>query len=145
MYFGVATVGIQVTRRTYKSDILIEVKLKYGETVGVEWAFQLIGLRRPNSVLYPHSGCVVGVCWASRQNQISHDFLKLLETVVAEWFGHWVVSDSLWPHGLYPTGSSVRGIFQARTLECIAFSCSRLLAHLPVSCPPIFILAAFPV
>lgn len=36
MYFGVATVGIRVTRRTYKSDILVEVKLKYGETVGVE-------------------------------------------------------------------------------------------------------------
>lgn len=34
MYFGVAAaVGI---RRTYKGDILMETKLKYGETVDVE-------------------------------------------------------------------------------------------------------------
>ena len=32
----------------------------------------------------------------------------------------------LWPHGLYPLGSSVYGIFQARILlECIAISFSR--------------------
>ena len=35
-----------------------------------------------------------------------------------------VVSDSSWPHGLQPPGSSVHGIFQARVLEwgAIAFS-----------------------
>ena len=38
-----------------------------------------------------------------------------------------VVSDSLWPHGLYSlSGSSVRGIFQARILEWVAISCSRV-------------------
>ena len=28
------------------------------------------------------------------------------------------MSDSLWPHGLHPPGSSVYGMFQARILEC---------------------------
>ena len=37
-----------------------------------------------------------------------------------------VVSDSLWPYGLYSQpGFSVHGIFQARILECIAISYSR--------------------
>lgn len=49
-------------KKDLKSDILIEMKLKYGETVDVERAFHLIGLRRPNRMLYPHSRCVVGVC-----------------------------------------------------------------------------------
>ena len=33
---------------------------------------------------------------------------------------HSVVADSLWPHGLKPTGSSVHGTFQARILEWVA-------------------------
>ena len=37
-----------------------------------------------------------------------------------------VVSDSLWPHGLYsPPGSCVRGILQARILEWVAIPSSR--------------------
>ena len=36
-----------------------------------------------------------------------------------------VVSDSLWPHGLQPTGSSVHGIFQTRILEWVAISFSK--------------------
>ena len=38
-----------------------------------------------------------------------------------------VMSDSLWPHGLYslPGSSSVHGIFQARILEWVAISYSR--------------------
>ena len=37
-----------------------------------------------------------------------------------------VVSDSLWPHGLYtPSGSSVHGIFQTGILEWVAISSSR--------------------
>ena len=41
-------------------------------------------------------------------------------------FGHLVLSDSLQPHGLCsPSGSSVHGMFQARTLEWIAISYSR--------------------
>ena len=37
-----------------------------------------------------------------------------------------VMSDSLWPHGLYsPPGSPAHGIFQARILEQIAISYSR--------------------
>ena len=36
-----------------------------------------------------------------------------------------VVSDSLWPHGLCPLGSSVHGILQARTLEWVSRLCSR--------------------
>ena len=35
------------------------------------------------------------------------------------------MSDSLWPHGLPPPGSSVHEIFQARILERVAFSFSR--------------------
>ena len=35
-----------------------------------------------------------------------------------------VVSDSLRPHGLYPSGSSVHGILQARTLEWVAMPSS---------------------
>ena len=38
---------------------------------------------------------------------------------------HSVVSDSLWPHGLQSTRSSVLGIFQARILEWVAISSSR--------------------
>ena len=37
-----------------------------------------------------------------------------------------VVSDSLWPHGCSLSGSSVHGIFQARVLEWIAISFSRV-------------------
>ena len=41
-------------------------------------------------------------------------------------FSHAVVSDSLWPHGLWPPpGSSVHGILQARILEWVAFLFSR--------------------
>ena len=36
-----------------------------------------------------------------------------------------VLSDSLWPYALSPPGSSVRGILQARILECIAMPSSR--------------------
>ena len=47
-----------------------------------------------------------------------------------------VLSDSLWPHGLYsPPGSSVHGIFWARILEQVAISWPRNRTHLPwVSC-----------
>ena len=36
-----------------------------------------------------------------------------------------VVSDSLWPHGFHPPGSSVHGVSQARTLQWVAISSSR--------------------
>ena len=36
-----------------------------------------------------------------------------------------VVTDSLWPHGLWSAGSSVHEIFQARILERVAISFSR--------------------
>ena len=36
-----------------------------------------------------------------------------------------IVSDSLQPHGLYPPGSSVHGILQARILEWVAIPFSR--------------------
>ena len=36
-----------------------------------------------------------------------------------------VVSDFLWPHGLWPPGSSVHEIIQARILEWVAISFSR--------------------
>ena len=36
-----------------------------------------------------------------------------------------VVSDSLRPHGLQPSNSSVQGILQARILEWVAFPFSR--------------------
>ena len=37
-----------------------------------------------------------------------------------------VVSNSLWSHGLYPTGSFVHGILQARNLELVAIPFSRV-------------------
>ena len=40
-----------------------------------------------------------------------------------------VVFDSLRPHRLYPSGSSVPGILQARTLEWVAIPFSRDLPH----------------
>ena len=41
-------------------------------------------------------------------------------------FSHRVVSDSLWPHGLKPTSSSVFGVFQARRiLEWVSIFSSR--------------------
>ena len=42
------------------------------------------------------------------------------------WFSRWVVSDSCNPMNCSPPGSSVHGIFQARLLECIAISFSRV-------------------
>ena len=44
-----------------------------------------------------------------------------------EWVSksHSVMSDSLWPHGLQPPGSSVHGILQARILEWAAVPFSR--------------------
>ena len=39
--------------------------------------------------------------------------------------GYIVVSDSLWPHRLWPTGCSVHGILQARILEWVAISFSK--------------------
>ena len=48
------------------------------------------------------------------------------------------MSDSLKPHGLYPTRSSVHGIFQARMLEWVAIPFSRESSRprdpTPVSC-----------
>ena len=38
---------------------------------------------------------------------------------------HSIMSKSLWPHGLQPTGSFVHGVFQARILEWAALSSSR--------------------
>ena len=38
---------------------------------------------------------------------------------------HFVMSDSLRPRGLWPPGSSVHGILQARILEWVAISFSR--------------------
>ena len=38
---------------------------------------------------------------------------------------HSVMSDYLWPHGLYPPGSSVHGILQARILKWVAVPFSR--------------------
>ena len=45
-------------------------------------------------------------------------------TILAKW-SRSVVSDSLWPHGLYLPRSSVHGIFHARVLEWVVISFSR--------------------
>ena len=55
-----------------------------------------------------------------------------------------VASDSLQPHGLFPANSSVHGILQARTLECVAIPFSSLSTgtvsnaspHLPLPLSP---------
>ena len=68
------------------------------------------------------------VPWGTDDNKVL-SFLLVFVTLV--WFeksesaGHSVVSDSLQPQGLYPPGSSVHGIFQARILESIAMPFSR--------------------
>ena len=50
----------------------------------------------------------------------------LFNVVFVSAFSRSVVSDSLWPHGLYnPPGSSVCGIFQARTLKWVTICYSR--------------------
>ena len=43
----------------------------------------------------------------------------------SESVSHSIMSDSLWPHGLSPPGSSVHGILQARILQWVAISFSR--------------------
>ena len=67
--------------------------------------------------------------WTTREAQ----FLALIQWAKgwqAEYWvlcvSHSVVSNSLWPHGLYsPPSSFVHGIFQARILEWVAISFSR--------------------
>ena len=50
---------------------------------------------------------------------------ELLCVCVVQVFSCSVVSNSLQPHGLYPPGSSVHGILQARILEWVAIHFSR--------------------
>ena len=45
--------------------------------------------------------------------------------ICGRWFSHWVVSDSCDPMDCSPPGSSVHGIFQAKTLEWVTISFSR--------------------
>ena len=52
------------------------------------------------------------------------------------WYSHQVVSDSLRLHNCSPPGSSVHGIFQARILESVASSFSRLRDQTQVSWIP---------
>lgn len=49
-HFGMTVMGIQVTRTSFRSDDLIQVKLKYIETTDLVQAFYLICLKRPSSV-----------------------------------------------------------------------------------------------
>ena len=52
--------------------------------------------------------------------------LALLLLISACLLSHSVMSDSLWPHGLYsPPSSTVHGIFQAKILQWVAISYSR--------------------
>ena len=44
-----------------------------------------------------------------------------------------VVSDSLWPHGLYPPGFSVHGIFQAGILKWVAISFQHVIYRIFIS------------
>ena len=44
-----------------------------------------------------------------------------LHLFIRDLFSHSVLSDSLWPHRLWPPGSSVHGISQARILEGLLF------------------------
>ena len=51
---------------------------------------------------------------------------KLKKNGICMCSGVSVVSDSLWPHGLYsPPGFSIYGLFQARVLEWVAISFAR--------------------
>ena len=54
-----------------------------------------------------------------------------------------VMSDSLQPHGLSPSGSSLHGIFQARILKWVAVSYSRVLSNPGIE-PMSLVSMAFP-
>ena len=69
---------------------------------------------------------------------VSLPFPKWLDTLniysslhICEWVSEWVsafsvVSDSLWPHELYPPGSSIYRILQARILEWVSICFSTI-------------------
>ena len=60
---------------------------------------------------------------ANMQKHVSPCFIYLMLLLL---FSHYVMSDSLWIHGLGSLpGSSVHGIFWARILECVAIPFSR--------------------
>ena len=79
-------------------------------------------------------------CWATREAHKSCALCLYMLYIFSPWFFilYWlidwlmhgcyiasVVSDSLWPYGLSPPGSSVHGILQARVLEWVTVSSSR--------------------
>ena len=53
-------------------------------------------------------------------------FIVILTFSVHAWWVTSVVSNSLWPYDFCSPGSSVHGILQAKILECVAFSSSRV-------------------
>ena len=66
--------------------------------------------------------------WDSTWRNKRHEIVDTRENNVGNRSGsvsHSVVSDSLWPHKLSPTSSSVHGILQARILDWLAISFSR--------------------
>ena len=61
--------------------------------------------------------------WRVHKNPLCHGWNFYANLTLVAWLlGHVPL---LWPHGLYPAGSSVHGISQARVLEWDAMSFSR--------------------
>ena len=67
--------------------------------------------------------CILAADSGSREGQVECIFKD--EGEGSESVSHWVMSDTLRPHGLCLPGSSVHGILQARILEWVATSFSR--------------------
>ena len=74
---------------------------------------------------------IANICWIIKKQENSRiaSTFALLTTLKPFWlcsvqFSRSVVSDSLWPHGHGPPGSSIHGILQARILEWVSISFS---------------------
>ena len=72
--------------------------------------------------------CLLGeIGWRQVSNLLGHitSISHIIEPWVHVCYVTSVVSDSLWPHGLSPPGSSVHGILQPRILEWVVMPSSR--------------------
>ena len=65
---------------------------------------------------HTHTYTEVGACWNTAIHLLSHHLKLKVSNHIKKRGGCSVISDSLWPHGLY----TVHGILQARVLEWVA-------------------------
>ena len=83
------------------------------------WVLTILPHCLPNSILR-QARYISGPpnAYNLRQGWGANSFWKVYAQLLA-------VSGSLWPHGLWPQGSAVHGLFQARILEWVDISSSR--------------------